>query len=106
MKRPLLAAALPAALLCGCAGPNPVQLRVSLFTVYAPRVAVYAAPAATNAAARAESPRAEGDANTLTVAPTQRGTLVMFDNMLAFPNGSGTAASNSVLSSITVPLTP
>lgn len=86
----------------GCAGPNPTQLRISLMTVYAPRVTVYAGGPTNAASAAGLSARGEGE--TMTVAPTQRGTLVMFDNQFSFPNGSGTAASNSVLSGIDIPL--
>lgn len=89
-------------IVAGCAGPNPVQVRVSLFTVYSPHI--YAATCGpTNAAAQAAAAAARGssDNNALTWTPSQRGVCVLSDNMFAFPNGSGTAASNETLSHIT-----
>lgn len=92
-------------LAAGCAGPSPAQTRVSLLTWYAPKVViVLPAGAATNAPAADAWTRADGDANTQTLAARQRGVLVALDNQLAFPVGSGAAASNSVLSGIEIPL--
>jgi hypothetical protein len=70
---------------------------------YAPKVTVVLS-GATNAPAADAWRRADGDENTQTLAARQRGALVAFDNMLAFPVGSGAAASNSVLSGIEIPL--
>lgn len=90
----------------GCAGPNPTQTRVSLLCWYSPRVNVYLADGGvTNAPVADVFRRSGGDANTQLVSPAQSGACIILDNQLAFPNGSGTASSNSVLSGITVPLT-
>lgn len=89
---------LAAAVAAGCAGPNPTQTRVSLLTYYSPRVTVYVCRGGnTNApAAQADARRSE----TMTVAPEMRGVAVLLDNQLSFPNGSGNASSNAVLSGI------
>ena len=50
--------------------------------------------------------RAARDNETQTIAPDMRGGItVLIDNQLAFPNGSGTASSNSTLSDLQIPLT-
>ena len=92
-------------ILCACAGPNPTQARVALLCWYAPRITVYAAEPATNGAPAEVSSRSDGDSNALTARASQRGGVaVILDNQLAFPVGSGSAASNSVFSGIEIPL--
>ena len=84
------------ALLSGCAGPYPIQIGTgfSLVTVYRPQVSVWMAPSATNSFSDAAAvPR---DADSQTIRPSQRGVSVFFDNVISFPNGGGTAASNNV----------
>ena len=93
------------AMAAGCAGPNPAQTRVSLISWYAPEVTVVlAGGCATNSPAADAWPRASGDANTQRLEGSMRGVMVAVDNTLALPVGSGTAASNSVLSGIEIPL--
>lgn len=88
----------------GCAGPNPTQTRFALLCFYAPKIYVYVAGGSTNAPAADAFRRAGGDQNTQLVSPAQSGVCVILDNQLAFPNGSGTASSNSVFSGVSVPL--
>lgn len=88
----------------GCAGPNPTQIRVSLLTWAPSSVTISPAPS-TNAPA-IYTARAKRDNETQTIAPDMRGGItVLIDNQLAFPNGSGTASSNSTLSDLQIPLT-
>ena len=84
-------------LFAGCAGPNPVMFKVSLLSVYAPRINVATQPASdTNHVASAVTSRGQADANTQTIQPSQRGVCILLDNLFAFPVGSGSAASNEV----------
>lgn len=88
-------------ILSGCASPYRGQVRWSLLTWYAPRITVYADGGGTNRV-DAAAPRASGDGQT--VAARLRGPLVIFDNQLQIYDGGGSAASNSVLSGIEIPL--
>lgn len=84
----------------GCAGPVPAQTRVSLFSIQSTTVNIWGSGAPTNAARTVWS----RDTDSQTIAPSQRGICFVFDNMIALPNGGGTATSNSVLSGIEIPL--
>lgn len=85
----------------GCAGPVPAQTRLSLLTWYAPQITIVMDPCATNAAGAASFAR---DSDSMSVRPSMRGVCLFVDNQIALPNGGGTAASNSVLSGIEIPL--
>lgn len=96
MKR-LIASCAAAALIGGCAGSPPTQIRLSILSVSSTRICVVPT-STTNAAGRADSPR---DADAMTVSPSQSGGVVLVvDSQIALPNGGGTASSNNVPLSI------